>query len=109
MLFLSHEQSYDLDHRWNNLKTRVHVIISGRVQCVLFRASTKQKAEQLGLTGWVRNTPDDCVEAIFEGDEELVKEMIKWCHRGQRLSKVDNVEVKNQDPTNGFDSFSIRY
>jgi len=91
------------------MKTNVHVIISGRVQGVWFRASTKQKAEQLGLTGWVRNASDSNVEAIFEGEEDLVKKMIEWCHRGPPSAQVAHVEVKNQDPTNSFDSFSVRY
>jgi len=91
------------------MKTNVHVIISGRVQGVWFRSDTKQKAEQLGITGWVRNTIDGDVEAIFEGEEDLVKEMIDWCHRGPPSAQVEHVEVKNQDPTNGFEGFSIRY
>jgi len=91
------------------MKSNVHVIISGRVQGVWFRASTKQKAEQLGLKGWIRNTLDGKVEAVFEGDEKKVNEMIEWCHRGPPLSKVENVEVKKQNPTNGFDDFYIRY
>lgn len=91
------------------MKTNVHVIITGRVQGVWFRANTKQKAEQLGVTGWVRNTRDGCVEAIFEGEENNVKEMIEWCHRGPPLAKIDKVEVKNQNPINGFDDFSIKY
>ncbi len=92
------------------MKSNVHVVISGRVQGVWFRASVQQKAEQLGITGWVRNTSEGCVEAIFEGEEELVKEMVEWCHRGPPLAKVENVEVKNiQEPTNGFDGLSIRY
>lgn len=91
------------------MKLNVHVLIYGRVQGVWFRSSTKQKAEQLGLTGWVRNTHDGNVEAVFEGEEKLVKEMIEWCHRGPPLAEVENVEVKKQNPTNGFDGFSIRY
>lgn len=91
------------------MKLNVHVLISGQVQGVWFRSSTKQKAEQLGLTGWVRNTPDGDVEAVFEGEEKIVKEMIEWCHRGPPLAKVENVEVKKQNPTNGFDTFSVRY
>ena len=91
------------------MKSNVHVVISGRVQGVWFRTSTKQKAEQLGLTGWVRNTSDGSVEAIFEGDEKRIKDMLEWCHRGPPLAKVSNVEVKNQEPTNGFDGFSIKY
>ena len=46
-----------------------HVVISGRVQGVFFRASTKNKAEELCLTGWVRNRSDGTVEACFEGEE----------------------------------------
>ena len=87
----------------------VHVKISGRVQGVFFRASTKQKAEQLGLKGWVRNTPDGRVEAIFEGEEHLIKYMLEWCNQGPPLARIDKVEVKNQNPTNGFEGFSIKY
>ena len=91
------------------MKTNVYVKIHGKVQGVWFRASTKQKAEQLGLTGWVRNTDDGCVEAVFEGGEKQVQDMIQWCYQGPPLSKVKNVEVKNQNPTNNFDSFSVEY
>lgn len=90
-------------------KSSMHVFISGRVQGVWFRANTKQKAEQLSVTGWVKNTSDGRVEAIFEGEENNVKEMIEWCHRGPPQAKIDNVEIKDQMPTSGFDSFSIRY
>ena len=72
----------------------VHVLISGRVQGVWFRGTTKQKAEQLGIVGWVRNTSDGKVEAVFEGEEGRINEMIEWCHHGPRLSKVENVEIK---------------
>ena len=91
------------------MNTNVHVLISGRVQGVWFRGTTKQKAEQLGITGWVRNTADDKVEAVFEGEENKINEMIEWCHRGPPLSKVTDVKIKKQNPTNGFDGFSIRY
>ncbi|MDH7507062.1 MAG: acylphosphatase [Candidatus Thermoplasmatota archaeon] len=90
------------------MKTSVHVLISGRVQGVWFRASTKEKAEELGLTGWVRNTPDGNVEAIFEGEEEVVKKMLTWCHHGPPMAKVEDVIVKKQKPI-GFKEFSIRY
>ena len=92
------------------MKSNIHVLISGRVQGVWFRASTKQKADQLGLTGWVRNTDDGNVEAVFEGGDDTVNEIVKWCHKGPPLSKVEKVEIINkQEPTNGFDGFSIRY
>jgi acylphosphatase len=91
------------------MKSNVHVIIKGRVQGVWFRASTKQKAEQLGITGWVRNTTDGHVEAIFEGEENIVKEMLEWCNHGPPLAEIKEVEVKNQSPSNGFNGFTIKY
>ena len=87
----------------------VHVLISGRVQGVWFRASTKDKAEQLNIRGWVRNTTDGKVEAVFEGDEENINDMIKWCHQGPPLAEVDNVVVKKQVSSDDFDCFSVRY
>ncbi|DAC71973.1 MAG TPA: acylphosphatase [Thermoplasmata archaeon] len=78
------------------MKTRVHVIISGRVQGVWYRASTKQKAEALGLTGWVKNTADGNVEAMFEGDESSVDEMIAWCRKGPPLAQVAEVKVSEK-------------
>ena len=91
------------------MKTSVHVLISGKVQGVWFRASTKQKAEELGITGWVRNTSDGKVEAVFEGEEKIVQKMIEWCHHGPPLAKVEHVEIKQQKPSNGFEGFSIKY
>jgi len=92
------------------MKINRHVMISGRVQGVFFRESTKQKAEQLDVTGWVRNTLDGKVEAIFEGDENKVKEIINWCHRGPSLSRVENVEVDEKKLTDKkYYSFSIKY
>ena len=91
------------------MKINVHVIISGHVQGVWYRASTKQKAEQLGITGWVRNTADGCVEAVFEGEEKKVEELIRWCHHGPPLAKIDKVEIKNQKSINGFNDFLIKY
>ena len=92
------------------MNLQVHVVISGRVQGVWFRASTKEKAEQLGLTGWVMNTNDGKVEAVFQGEEKILQEMLSWCHQGPPNSKVENVEIiKQQQSTNVFDDFSIRY
>ena len=91
------------------MKTCVNVVISGIVQGVWFRASTKDKAKQLGITGWVRNTFKGNVEAVFEGEEELIKEMLKWCEKGPPHARVENVVVKNQDTINGFENFKIKY
>lgn len=91
------------------METNVFVRVSGRVQGVWFRASTKQKAEQLGVTGWIRNTSDGCIEAIFEGNKNMVKEMVDWCNHGPPQAKVENIEIKNQPVTNAFDGFAIKY
>ncbi|AEH44445.1 acylphosphatase [Thermodesulfatator indicus DSM 15286] len=90
-------------------KKRAHVYISGLVQGVWFRAYTKEEAEKLGLKGWVRNLPDGRVEAVFEGDEEAVEAMIKWCHKGSPMSRVEKVEVIEEPYTGEFDKFEIRY
>ncbi|HDH41612.1 MAG TPA: acylphosphatase [Candidatus Altiarchaeales archaeon] len=88
---------------------RAHVYISGRVQGVFFRSNTRNMAEKLDLTGWVRNLPDGRVEAVFEGEESDVKEMIEWCHKGPTYASVSDVEVKFDKPTGEFDRFEIRY
>ena len=85
----------------------VHVKISGRVQGVWYRASTKQKAESLGIKGWVRNTDEGCVEAVFEGEDEIVDEMISWCRRGPPMSHVKNVDIKTQNLSN-LEGFEIK-
>ena len=87
----------------------VHLIISGRVQGVWYRASTKQRAEQLGITGWVKNTHDGHVEAVFEGEEEIVQNMIKWCWKGSPHAIVNDVKIISQKTNNIFENFSIKY
>lgn len=88
---------------------RAHVFISGRVQGVFYRASTKNMAEQLGLKGWVRNTSDGRVEALFEGDETAVKDMISWCHKGPRSAEVSDVTVDYTKFLGEFEEFCITY
>ncbi len=87
---------------------RAYVRIYGRVQGVWFRAHTKEMAEKLGIKGWVRNMPDGSVEAVFEGDEKSLKEMIKWCQRGPPLARVTRVEVRYEEPK-GEKEFKILY
>lgn len=91
------------------MKSKVQVIISGRVQGVWFRANTKNKAEQLGITGWVRNTDDGKVEALFEGEDDLIKEMLEWCKHGPTMAKVTDVKVKKNPDQDEYNSFLIKY
>lgn len=91
-------------------KRRVHVWIRGRVQGVFFRAYTRDAAIQTGVTGWVRNLPDGRVEAVFEGDAEKVERMLDWCRReGSPLSRVENVEEREEVFEGEFDRFEISY
>lgn len=75
------------------MKTRVHVLISGKVQGVWYRGNTKQKADELGLTGWVKNTVDGYVEAVFEGEKTRIDEMIAWCWIGPPMARVTDVKI----------------
>lgn len=89
------------------MNIRAHVFISGRVQGVFYRASTRDMAEQYGLTGWVRNTSDGKVEAVFEGEEATVKDMIAWCRNGPRLADVLDVTVDYKKFLGEFEGFCI--
>jgi len=88
---------------------RKHVYISGRVQGVWFRGSTEDKAISLGITGWVRNTRDGRVEAVFEGDEVAVSDMLAWCKHGPTMASVSDVEVCDEEYRNEFETFDITY
>jgi len=90
-------------------RVHVHVVVSGLVQGVWYRASTQQKAEELGLKGWVRNTPDGCVEAVFEGDHSKVEDMVSWCRQGPPNAQVKDVAVNFAEFSGAFSSFTIRY
>ena len=86
----------------------VHVKIYGRVQGVWFRDSTQQEAQKLGVFGWVKNTIDGCVEAVFQGEDSKVLDLIDWCHKGSPLSIVEQVEVKDINTDEWYDSFTVR-
>lgn len=91
------------------MKVRAHVYVSGRVQGVFFRYETRREAKMCGVKGWVRNLPDGRVEAVFEGEEEAVKQLIEFCRHGPPGAKVTGVEVKWEDYTGEFKDFEIRY
>jgi len=91
------------------MKTRAHVYISGRVQGVFFRASTREEAVRLGLSGWVMNMPDGRVEAVFEGEGSVVDEMVSWCRRGSPHSRVEDVVVSKEEYIGEFGDFGVRY
>jgi acylphosphatase len=77
---------------------RVRVVASGRVQGVFYRVSCARLARGLGLTGYVRNLPDGRVEAVFEGSDSAVDEMVAWSGVGPDLANVDRLHVVVEDP-----------
>ncbi|MEF8852841.1 MAG: acylphosphatase [Haloarculaceae archaeon] len=88
-------------------RTRAHVFVSGRVQGVFYRATTREQARERGVDGWVRNLEDGRVEAVFEGSEDAVAGMVEWCHEGSPRARVEDVDVEYGDPE-GLDGFEIR-
>ena len=84
-----------------------HVLVSGRVQGVGFRWYARERAEQLGLAGWVRNTPDGRVEVWLEGREQAVEAMLVWLERGPPAAHVKNLEVVER-AAEGLTIFDVR-
>jgi acylphosphatase len=95
-----------MDH--SDTAAGVHLKIIGRVQGVYYRASTIQRASQLGLTGWVRNCEDGSVEAVAEGPRAKLDELIAWCRGGPPGARVSRVDVRWQPAENKFQGFSIK-
>jgi acylphosphatase len=90
-------------------KVRARVIIEGWVQGVFFRHHTEETALRLGVKGLVKNRRDGSVEAIFEGDQERVDQIIQWCHRGPSEARVKNVRVTWEDYAGEFEDFYVTY
>lgn len=90
-------------------KIRANIFVSGKVQGVWFREKTKQKAETLGVFGWVKNLSDGRVGAVFEGEKEKVEEMVKWARKGPFWAKVNGLKVEWEEYKGEFASFEVRY
>jgi len=86
----------------------IHAWISGRVQGVWFRQSTKEQADANGVRGWVRNLPDGRVEALLVGDANGVHLVEAWLNQGPPLATVAEVVVEPLDPEQPFTDFSVR-
>lgn len=88
-------------------KICIHCFVSGKVQGVWFRASTQDKAKELGLTGWARNLPDGRVEVIACGDKDKIDELHKWLNQGPEMAQV--TEVIREDITwQEHDRFGVK-
>ena len=87
---------------------RALLIISGRVQGVLFRHSARARALELGLSGWAHNLLDGKVEIMCEGDEKHVKEFIHWCKKGPSLARVERVDASFEEYKGEWKDFEVR-
>ncbi len=92
----------------------VHVVISGRVTGVGFRAGVKNEADKLGLVGWVRNRKSrpiflgkGKVEAVFSGKSGAVDAIVAWCRKGPLFAAVDRIEVKKVNLRDGLKGFTL--
>jgi len=86
---------------------RAHVFVSGKVQGVFYRDSTKKEADKWGAHGWVRNLKDGRVEAVFEGPPPIVEALVTWCHQGSPLAQVSHVE-RTSEAEEGLAGFAIQ-
>ena len=86
---------------------RRRVVVDGHVQGVFFRETTRRLAQEHGVAGWVRNTWEGTVEAVFEGPPEAVERIVDFVHRGPRGAAVERVEVFEEDDE-GLRGFAVR-
>jgi acylphosphatase len=81
-------------------------VVSGRVQGVFFRDTARRRAESAGVAGWVRNTRDGSVEAVFEGDPKAVEDLVEFCRRGPSRAEVASVDII-EEPAEGLSGFEV--
>src|SRR5438067_13066010 len=84
-----------------------HLLIKGKVQGVFYRATAREVAEQLNITGWVKNTDEGHVEAMITGDDKQVEKFIAWCKKGPPKAVVTNIDVEDVAEEKTFQEFKI--
>lgn len=84
----------------------IHIIAHGRVQGVWFRAGTKERADELGILGWVKNRPEGTVEIHAEGEKKQLENFITWCRKGTPAANVTSLDL-NPATLQNFSSFEI--
>jgi acylphosphatase len=82
-------------------------VVHGHVQGVFFRDTTRRRAAERGVAGWVRNNPDGSVEAAFEGEPDAVESLVRFAHDGPRGALVERVDVIEEEPE-GLSGFGMR-
>lgn len=85
----------------------VLIQIKGLVQGVFYRAYIKKRANELGLTGWIKNNPDGTVTVCAEGEKEKLEQFIEYCKTGSNSSKVENINTVWEESSRKFEGFRI--
>jgi len=88
--------------------SEVRVVVSGRVQGVFFRASTRDVAVRWGVCGYVRNLPDGRVEAVLQGDRGAVEKVVAFMREGPPGSCVEETDIEWRDPGENWHGFLVR-
>jgi acylphosphatase len=86
---------------------RAHLYVKGYVQGVFYRHTAAQRARSRGLSGWIRNLPDGRVEAVIEGEETAVRDLVEWCRSGPAHASVEDVELSWEPAVDDSSGFSV--
>jgi len=97
-----------MENKKDKQLVRVHILISGFVQGVCFRAEAKYNAQKFNIKGWIKNRPDGKVEILLEGKKENVDKIIDWCRIGPSGAVVSDVSIEWQKYLGEFEDFSVR-
>ena len=87
---------------------QAHIIISGRVQGVFYRASCQEIAQMHDLKGWARNLPTGEVEVLAQGEKEKIEKLITWCKKGPPGARVSDVKIEWSNQSDDLSNFEIR-
>lgn len=90
------------------MQKHIEITVTGLVQGVFFRSYTIAKANELGITGYVKNMPDGSVLIHASGEDDVLSLFIDWCYTGSPQSRVGNVQVNEIKEGDTFSRFEIR-
>ena len=91
------------------VQKQIHIFVTGRVQGVFFRQSTKVMAIKNNAKGWVRNLDDGRVEIVAQGETQDIENLAHWCKTGPANSRVDEFELSEENISDEFENFEVRY
>lgn len=95
---------------WNKTPMKqAHIIVTGKVHGVFFRATTRDKARQLGLKGFVRNLVTGDVEVVAQGEQQDLYKLLEFCRQGPPGAEVEGIDIEYKDVKENFNGFDIRF